>query len=100
MATRHQQKAGPSFPQQRRGRRPANAQPLPKSPLAISVGKQPNDEKEEERKLEVSKSSTTDDEDSNIFIDVTNVDSDNDDSCPKPTLDENKTGLAEEECEK
>lgn len=90
MSTRHQQKAGPSFPQQRRGRR-ANVNSLPKSPLASNDDKQR--EELDKGQFEARKNSTTDEEDSNIFIDVTNVDSDNDDSTPKSTPDEN-------ECEK
>lgn len=87
MATRHQQKAGPSFPQ-RRGKRSATLQPLPKSPLVSG--------EKDGKKDEARRSSTTDEEESNVYIDVTCVDSDEDDLAkilnPK-VIDENKNEL-------
>ncbi|KAI6222175.1 Zinc finger protein [Aphelenchoides besseyi] len=65
MSTRHQQKAGPSFPN-RRGRRATQTGPLPKSPLANTSVAQA---------VESQVDHGSDEEDANIFIDVTNVDS-------------------------
>ncbi|KAI6182113.1 Zinc finger protein [Aphelenchoides bicaudatus] len=90
MATRHQQKAGPSFPQ-KRGRR-TNTQSLPKSPLAT-------DGAQHEESTDGKVNSTTDEEDSNIFIDVTNCDSENEDSTQKSSSspDENNKNESEED---
>jgi hypothetical protein len=77
MATRHQKKAGPSSFSQRRGRRAATQQPIPKSPLAA---------KDEPATKTENEDSGSDCEDSNVIIDVTNVDSDEE----EPHGDENE----------